>query len=47
MKTNLPNLSDNKRILLSFKLNDYIVLKEQTENSYNLLTFYKLVQTLR
>jgi predicted esterase len=38
MKTNLPNLSDNKQILLSSGLNDFIVLKEQTENLYNLLS---------
>lgn len=38
MKNNLPNLSDNKRILLCSGLNDSIVLKVQTENLYNLFS---------
>ncbi|HSF50329.1 MAG TPA: hypothetical protein VLA74_06165 [Nitrososphaeraceae archaeon] len=38
MKNNLPNLSDNKEILLSAGLNDFIVSKEQTESSYNLFS---------
>jgi hypothetical protein len=42
MKINLPNLSDNKQILLSTGLNDSTVLEEQTENS--IIYFLKLVQ---
>ena len=38
MKINLPNLSDNKQILLSTGLNDSTVLEEQTENLYNLFS---------
>ena len=38
MKNNLPNLADNKQILLSDGLNDSIVSKEQTENLYKLFS---------
>ena len=38
MKNSLPNLSDNKEILLSAGLSDFIVSKEQTESSYNLFS---------